>query len=71
MAIGGERRDATKQHLLKLAESEALDRREALAIIDEVAAALTRWQEFASQAKVPDRLAADIAVELRARASEA
>jgi serine/threonine-protein kinase HipA len=64
MAIGGERRNAGRQHLLKLAESETLDRREALAVIDEVAAAIRRWGEFASQAEVPTALAADVAFEL-------
>jgi hypothetical protein len=49
---------------MTLAESEALDRRAALAVIDEVAAALARWHEFASQAKVPAALAADVAFEL-------
>jgi serine/threonine-protein kinase HipA len=65
MAVCGERRTAGRRHLLKLAESEALDRREALVIIDEVVAALTRWPEFASQAKVPATLAADVSSELR------
>jgi serine/threonine-protein kinase HipA len=64
MAIGGERRNAGRQHLLKLAESETLDRREALAIIDEVASAIRRWREFASQAAVPTALAADVGYEL-------
>jgi hypothetical protein len=49
---------------MKLAESEALDRRTALAVIDEVAATLARWHEFASQAKVPATLAENVAVEL-------
>jgi serine/threonine-protein kinase HipA len=64
MAICGERRNAGRQHLLKLAESETLDRRTALGIIDEVVAALARWHEFASQAKVSAALAADVAFEL-------
>jgi len=64
MAICGERRSAGRKHLITLAESEALDRRAALGVIDEVAAALARWHEFASQAKVPTALATDVAFEL-------
>jgi len=64
MAVCGERRNAGRKHLAALAESEALDRRAALAVIEEVAAALARWHEFASQANVPAALAADVAFEL-------
>jgi serine/threonine-protein kinase HipA len=68
MAVCGERRSAGRKHLVTLAESEALDRRTALAIIDDVAAALERWREFAIQAKVPAALAADVAFELNVQA---
>jgi len=68
MAVCGERRSAGRKHLMALAESEALDRRTALAVIDEVAATLARWREFASQAKVPAALAADVAFELSVQA---
>lgn len=64
MAICGERRSAGRQHSLKLAESEALERSTALAIIDEVAAAVTKWREFAEHAQVPAALTADVAAEL-------
>jgi serine/threonine-protein kinase HipA len=68
MAVCGERRSAGRKHLMELAESEALDRRTVLAVIDEVAATLARWREFASQAKVPAALAADVAFELSVQA---
>jgi len=68
MAICGERSTAGRKHLTKLAESEALDRRSALAVIDEVAAAIARWHEFANEAKVPHALARDVAFELRDQA---
>jgi hypothetical protein len=64
MSICGERQAAGRQHLLKLAESESLERRTALAVIDEVAAVVTRWREFAEQAQVPAALTAEIAAEL-------
>jgi serine/threonine-protein kinase HipA len=70
MAICGERRNAGRQHLLKLAESESLGWREALTVIDEVAAALAKWQEFASQAKVPAAMAAEVAFELGEQAGK-
>jgi serine/threonine-protein kinase HipA len=68
MAVCGERRSAGRKHLMALAESETLDRRTALVVIDEVVAALARWHEFASQAKVPAALAADVAFELGVQA---
>jgi serine/threonine-protein kinase HipA len=68
MAICGERVSAGRKHLVTLAESEALDRRTALAIIDEVAAAIVRWHEFANHAKVPTALATAIAYELNVQA---
>ena len=68
MAIHGERRAAGRQHLLKLAESESLDRRMALGILDEVADALAQWRKFADQAQVPAALAADVDLELGALA---
>lgn len=53
MSLAGERRNADQSHLLKLADSEALDRRTAVALIEEVRAAIRRWREFAEQAQVP------------------
>lgn len=69
MSICGERASAGKSHLLKLAESEALARGTALSIIDEVAATLARWPEFAEAAKVPRVLSAEVAAVLQVRSS--
>ncbi len=60
MSLVGERRIAGRSHLLKLAESEALDRRMAEAMIEEVHAAVSRWREFADEARVPAVRAAEI-----------
>ena len=68
MSIGGERAGAGRAHLLKLAESETLDRRAALTIIDEVAAAIADWRTFADRAKVPATLAAEVAFALSIQA---
>jgi serine/threonine-protein kinase HipA len=65
MSICGERAGAGKAHLLKLAGSEALTRGTALAIIDEVAATLGRWPEFADEAKVPRTVSGEVAVVLQ------
>jgi serine/threonine-protein kinase HipA len=65
MAIAGERRTATTAHLLKLAESEALDRRTALGIIEEVRGAVSRWRTFARQAGVPALQVTDVEAVLR------
>ncbi len=53
MSIAGERKSAGRTELLKLAETQALDRRQANAIIDETCAGIARWREFAGQAGVP------------------
>jgi serine/threonine-protein kinase HipA len=60
MAILGERRQAGRGHLLKLADGEALDMKRALATIDEVRAAVNRWREFAEAAGVPALKASEI-----------
>ncbi|HEX3728719.1 MAG TPA: type II toxin-antitoxin system HipA family toxin [Opitutaceae bacterium] len=60
MAIQGERRAADRSHLLRLAESEGLERRAALAVIEEVWAAILRWREFADAAQVPRARAAEV-----------
>jgi serine/threonine-protein kinase HipA len=65
MSICGERANAGRAHLLKLAESEALERPRALAIMSEVSAALTRWREFADEAKVARALADEVELLLR------
>jgi hypothetical protein len=50
---------------LKLGGSAALTRGTALAIIDEVAATLGRWPEFADEAKVPRTVSGEVAVVLQ------
>lgn len=64
MAVCGERTRAGRQHLLKLAESEALDRRIALEVLNQVSAAIARWREFADSASVPKTSAESVAGEL-------
>ncbi len=61
MAVCGERHAAGPAHLRKLAEGEGLDRKRALALIDEVAAALRHWPALAAEAGVPERAARDVA----------
>ncbi len=61
MAVCGERRAAGPEHLRKLAEGEGLDRKRALAVVDEVAAAIRRWPTFAAEVGVPERAARDVA----------
>ena len=60
MSLAGERRGADQSHLHQLAESEALDRRQANAVIDEVRAAVNRWRKFAAEAEVPAFKAAEV-----------
>jgi serine/threonine-protein kinase HipA len=65
LSIAGERRAAGAVHLVKLADSEGLDRASARAIVDEVAGAIARWREFADQAGLPGIAAAEIGSALR------
>lgn len=60
MSLAGERQKADQTHLLKLAASEALDRRMAESVIEEVRIAIRRWREFAEQAEVPALPAAEV-----------
>ncbi len=53
MAILGERVSADATTLRRLAAAEALDRRAAEDIIEQVRSAVNRWREFADQAQVP------------------
>lgn len=64
MAVCGERMRAGRQHLLRLAQSEALDRRIAVEILDEVTAAIADWRESAAAAGVPSARAEGVASEL-------
>ncbi len=52
MTLAGEGRHPGRPHLLRLAEPAEIAQREATMIVDEVAAAVSRWTEFADQAGV-------------------
>ncbi|MBI4676785.1 MAG: type II toxin-antitoxin system HipA family toxin [Elusimicrobia bacterium] len=52
MTVAGEGLNPGREHILRLAEAAGLARPQALAIIDEVRAAVARWRGFASQAGV-------------------
>ena len=65
MAICGERRTAGRNELRTLAEREGLDRAGAAEILEEVVAAIGRWDEFAVSAGVSPALAAAVAGALR------
>jgi len=65
MSLAGERRNADQSHLFKLAASEALDRRMAESVIEEVRTAIRRWREFAEKAQVPALPAAEVHNQLK------
>jgi serine/threonine-protein kinase HipA len=50
MTILGEGRAPTRQHVLKLAEKSGIRSKDALAVIDQVNDAVSRWRQFASHA---------------------
>jgi serine/threonine-protein kinase HipA len=68
MAVMGERRRAGIDHLLKLADSAALDQSQARTVIAEVGQAIARWPEFADRAGVPSVDIAEVNRVLRALA---
>lgn len=61
----GEGRAPQPERLLALGEQHGVGRREGGAILDEVAAAVARWKEFAEEAGVPTRRRDEIAARLR------
>jgi serine/threonine-protein kinase HipA len=65
LAVVGERTSVGRSALLKLAANESLDRRQALATIDEVRAAIDRWDEFSESAGVSKLIASEIGTVLR------
>jgi serine/threonine-protein kinase HipA len=69
MAVMGERRRAGRSHLLKLAEGEGLDLRQAGEILEEIGGAVRRWPEFSTAAGVPALQAAEIGAVLREAAN--
>lgn len=60
MSLAGERASVGQAELLKLAETEALDRHQAITIIEQTRAAVSRWREFAVAAGVPALKAAEV-----------
>ncbi len=60
MSLAGERKAVGRAELLTLAEAEALDRRQAITIIEQTRDAVSRWREFAVQAGVPELKAAEV-----------
>lgn len=68
LAVLGERRQAGRAELLKLAQTESLDSRRAQEVIDEIRAAVSRWRKFADAAGVPRVKAAEVDQVLRGAA---
>ena len=60
MSVAGDRWTTAQPHLVRLAESEGLDRRIAAGVIEEVRSAIALWREFADQAQVPSLKAAEV-----------
>ena len=60
MSLAGERKSVGQAELLKLAKTEALDRHQAITIIEQTHDAVSRWREFAAAAGVPDLQAAEV-----------
>ena len=70
MSMAGERKAVGRVELLKLAETEALDRRQAITIIEQTRDAVARWREFAAQAEVPELKAAEVELVLNGRGDQ-
>lgn len=65
MSLNGKRDGFVTDDLLQCAEVVSMQRKRALAIVDEVAAAVADWPDYASEAKAPDRMATAIGAALR------
>lgn len=65
LSLAGGRKTVGPAELLKLAETETLDRNRAITIIDETRDALSRWLEFAARAGVPALKAAEVELVLK------
>jgi serine/threonine-protein kinase HipA len=65
MAVAGEGRSPSREHMLKLASQATIAGREATAIVDQVRGAVARWPEFALQAGVGKGATRRIAQALR------
>ena len=66
MTVAGEGRRPTLAHVLSLAEGAGIEKRQARAIVDEVAAAAADWPRFADAAGIAARAARRIEQALEA-----
>ncbi|MCL2649315.1 MAG: type II toxin-antitoxin system HipA family toxin [Phycisphaerales bacterium] len=64
MTIVGEGKHPARPHMLRLAEQSNISTRDAIAIIDEVHSAITRWSTFATKAKVSPAITRQLAKSL-------
>ncbi len=55
MTVAGEGRTPQRSHMLQLAEASGIASRQAAMVIDEVQAAVNRWDDFAAQTGVSDQ----------------
>ncbi len=65
MSLNGKRDGFVTDDFLQCAEVVSMQRNKALSIVDEVAAAVADWLDYANEAKVPDRMASTIGDTLR------
>src|SRR5205807_1299647 len=65
MTVLGEGRAPTREHVLKLASQFDLKKKDAIGIIDEVNAAVTKWPKFASEAECTKKTIRKIGASLR------
>jgi serine/threonine-protein kinase HipA len=65
MSLNGKRDDFRVDDFLHCAEVVSMQQGRALAIVDEVAAAVADWPDYAAEEKVPDRMATEIGSTLR------
>lgn len=65
MTLAGEGRTPGRDHLLRVARERDVNRTDAEAIVEEVAAAVTRWPEFAAEAGVPRAKMSEIRAQLQ------
>lgn len=55
MSIMGEGRTPTRDHCVELAGKSGIDKKDALAVIEQVNAAVAQWPRFAEQAKCSEK----------------
>ncbi len=64
LSLAGERRTAGIPELMKLAQTEALDRPQAHAIVEQTRHAVSQWREFAAAAGVPEITSVEVSAYL-------